>query len=379
MIHAFCKSFITIVVDMLLTCFDAKYLNTVYVDKSLKSHGLIQAFSRTNRVLNATKPCGHILNFCQQQGSVDAALTLFSGEHLDRAREIWLVDKALVVINKFKKAVTELDSFMQSQGLATRPEHVSQLRGDAVRAQFINRFKEVQRIKTQLDPYTDLTDEQRKQIDRTLPNDDLRAFQSAYLVTVRCLKDLLGKLGQNGAPANPDVDQLDFELVLFASALVDYDYIIELIANNSKEGSDRLTISRDQLIGLIESDAKFLNDREEITEYVRSLRKGGGLNEFEITASYQRFKAEQRARQINDLARTYGIPNESLSAFINTILRRMIFDGEELTDLMELLDLGWSARRTRELDLMGDLVPLLNKWASCRSISGLNAWERVAI
>ena len=76
---------VTIVVDMLLTGFDAVYLNTLYVDKNLKHHGLIQAFSRTNRVLNATKPYGHILDFRQQQDSVDAAIALFSGARADQA------------------------------------------------------------------------------------------------------------------------------------------------------------------------------------------------------------------------------------------------------------------------------------------------------
>jgi type I restriction enzyme R subunit len=71
---------ITIVVDMLLTGFDSKYLNTLYVDKNLKYHGLIQAFSRTNRVLNDTKPYGNILDFRQQQDAVDEAIGLFSGE-----------------------------------------------------------------------------------------------------------------------------------------------------------------------------------------------------------------------------------------------------------------------------------------------------------
>ena len=79
---------------MLLTGFDSKYLNTLYVDKNLKHHGLIQAFSRTNRVLNGTKPYGNILDFRQQQEAVNAAIALFSGEKTDRAREIWLVDKA---------------------------------------------------------------------------------------------------------------------------------------------------------------------------------------------------------------------------------------------------------------------------------------------
>jgi type I restriction enzyme R subunit len=60
---------ITIVVDMLLTGFDSKYLNTLYVDKNLRHHGLIQAFSRTNRVLNGSKPYGNILDFRQQQGA----------------------------------------------------------------------------------------------------------------------------------------------------------------------------------------------------------------------------------------------------------------------------------------------------------------------
>ena len=71
---------ITIVVDMLLTGFDSKFLNTLYVDKNLKHHGLIQAFSRTNRVLNDTKPYGNILDFRQQQDAVDEAIALFSGE-----------------------------------------------------------------------------------------------------------------------------------------------------------------------------------------------------------------------------------------------------------------------------------------------------------
>ncbi|WP_231136257.1 type I restriction endonuclease subunit R [Providencia stuartii] len=79
---------ITIVVDMLLTGFDSKYLNTLYVDKNLKHHGLIQAFSRTNRVLNDTKPWGNVLDFRYQENEVNAAIELFSGGAKDKAREI---------------------------------------------------------------------------------------------------------------------------------------------------------------------------------------------------------------------------------------------------------------------------------------------------
>ena len=126
---------ITIVVDMLLTGFDSKFLNTLYVDKNLKHHGLIQAFSRTNRILNSTKPYGNILDFRQQQEAVDAAIALFSGEKSgEQAREIWLVEKAPVVIQKLETAVQQLDTFMKSQSLDCTPSAVANLKGDAAKA-----------------------------------------------------------------------------------------------------------------------------------------------------------------------------------------------------------------------------------------------------
>ena len=367
---------ITIVVDMLLTGFDAKFLNTLYVDKNLRHHGLIQAFSRTNRVLNATKPYGHILDFRQQHGSVDVAIALFSGAQPDRAREIWLVDKAPVIIDKFKQAITDLGEFMQSQGVEAKPDQVNNLMGDDARAQFIKRFKEVQRLQTQLEQYTDLTDEQHEQIVQALPKDDLRAFRGAYLETAQRLKEQQSRPGGDGERARTEVDQLEFEFVLFASAVVDYDYIMKLIAKYSGQDPKKLTISREQLIGLIQSDAKFLDEREAITEYVRSLTEGEGLDEAAIRTGYEQFKAEKQAREVEGLAQTHGLTIESLAAFVDTILQRMIFDGEQLTDLMEPLDLGWRERRERELALMADLLPLLNKRAHGREISGLNAYEQ---
>ena len=194
---------LTIVVDMLLTGFDAVYLNTLYVDKNLKHHGLIQAFSRTNRVLNATKPYGHILDFRQQQDSADAAIALFSGAQADRAREIWLVDKAPVVIDNFKQAVADLGEFMRSQGLEAKPDQVNNLMGDDARAQFIERFKEVQRLQTELDQYTDLTEEQREQVEQALPKDDLRAFRGAYLETAQRLKEQQGNARRGRRAGHP--------------------------------------------------------------------------------------------------------------------------------------------------------------------------------
>ena len=176
---------ITIVVDMLLTGFDSKYLNTLYVDKNLKYHGLIQAFSRTNRVLNDTKPYGNILDFRSQQEAVNQAITLFSGEDGGKAKEIWMVDPAPVVIDQYRKAVEALGVFMQKNNLVNEAQEVYNLRGDAAKIAFVKNFKEVQRLKTQLDQYTDLNEEQQEKIEAILPKDTLQEFRSSYIETAK--------------------------------------------------------------------------------------------------------------------------------------------------------------------------------------------------
>ena len=368
---------ITIVVDMLLTGFDSKYLNTLYVDKKLKHHGLIQAFSRTNRVLNGTKPYGNILDFRQQQDAVDAAIALFSGEKAgEKAREIWLVDKAPVVIKKLEDAVQKLDDFMKSQGLDTAPSAVPNLKGDAAKAAFINHFKEVQRLKTQLDQYTDLTGEDAATIEQILPKENLLGFRGQYLETAQKLRAQQGKGGKDDGGPSPEVDQVDFEFVLFASAVIDYDYIMGLISRFSQQGPGKQKMSREQLIGLIQSDAKFMNERGDIAEYIGSLKAGEGLSETAIRDGYTRFKKEKDATELATIATKHSLTTTALQNFVDGILARMIFDGEHLSDLMAPLDLGWKDRTQAELALMADLHPLLIKRAHGRDISGLSAYEQ---
>ena len=368
---------ITIVVDMLLTGFDSKYLNTLYVDKNLKHHGLIQAFSRTNRVLNGTKPYGNILDFRQQQDAVDAAIALFSGEKTgEQAREIWLVDKAPVVIQKLEDAVQRLDGFMKSQGLDTAPEAVPNLKGDAARAAFINHFKEVQRLKTQLDQYTDLTEENSATIEQILPKENLLGFRGQYLETAQRLKDQQGKGAQDGDDPSPEVEQLDFEFVLFASAVIDYDYIMGLISTFSQQGPGKQKMSREQLVGLIQSDAKFMNEGEDIAAYIDTLKVGEGLGEAAIREGYTRFKAEKNAQELAAIASRHGLDTAALQTFVDGILDRMIFDGEQLSELYEPYDLGWKERTKKELRLMEECAPYLVKRAGGRDISGLSAYEQ---
>jgi type I restriction enzyme R subunit len=364
---------IVIVVDMLLTGFDSKFLNTLYVDKNLKYHSLIQAFSRTNRILNESKPYGNILEFRQQQEAVDTAIALFSGEQDENhAKEIWLVDPAPKVVEKFENAVSALDEFMQLHGLACEPEEVSNLMGDEARSEFINRFKEVQRYKTQLDQYTDLSEELSDKIEELISEEQLQAFRGAYLETAKQLKAQQDKGGES---LNPVVEQLDFEFVLFASAIIDYDYIMELISQYTQKKPSKQKMTREQLINLLSSSANLMDERDDIAAYINTLEEGKGLSEKEIREGYQTFKAERFAQELAEIAQKHGLKTDSLKTFVDSIMFRMIFDGEQLSDLFAPLGFGWKERTKKELALMEDLVPLLRRLAQGREISGLKAYE----
>ena len=364
---------ITIVVDMLLTGFDSKYLNTLYVDKNLKYHGLIQAFSRTNRILNDTKPYGNILDFRGQQDAVDEAIALFSGEKTDNPKEIWLVDSAPKVIEKFQDAVQKLSEYMQSQGLECQAENVYSLQGDEARAGFINCFKEVQRYRTQLEQYTDINEQEKAKIEELLPEETLRSFRGAYIETAQQLR----KQRETGKDyeVSPQVEDLDFEFVLFASAVIDYDYIMGLIARYTNSKNSKQRVTKEQLISLVASSANLIDERDDIREYIDSLDEVNGKTEQEIKEGYEAFKAEKYARQLASIADKHGITADSLREFVEQIMDRMIFDGEKLSDLLAPLELGWKARTKAELALMDDLVPLLKRLAAGREISGLSAYE----
>ena len=149
-----------------------------------------------------------------------------------------------------------------------------------------------------------------------------------------------------------------------------------LIARFSQQAPGKQKMSREQLIGLIESDAKFMDERETIGAYVRSLQSGKALDEKAVREGYRRFKDEKNAAELAAVAQKHSLATGALQSFVDFILGRMIFDGEQLTGLMEPFGLGWRERREKELALMEDLVPLLKKRAAGREISGLNAYEQ---
>lgn len=164
--------------------------------------------------------------------------------------------------------------------------------------------------------------------------------------------------------------------MLFASAVIDYDYIMSLLSRYTQSKPDKQKMTREQLIGLICADAKFADDREELTAYIYTLEPGMNESKEAILQGYETFKAQKFTHELAAVAKQHGLESTALQAFVNVIMQRMIFDGEQLSDLLAPLDLGWKARTQKSLALMEDLAPLLHKLAQGREISGLAAYEQ---
>ena len=369
---------ITIVVDMLLTGFDSKYLNTLYVDKGLQYHGLIQAFSRTNRVLNERKPFGKILDFhAQSADALNTAVELFSGER-DKSKDaakIWLVEPAEVKVEQLEEAAQGLRSMMESHGLKPVPEEVPNLRGDAARAEFVEQFKPLQRILIQLDQYVDIPPELQARIDAIMPPEKRLAFRTAYLELGRELRQKRAAESPDDASEPTDVMQdIDFELVLFASAIIDYDYIISLIARMvNEEEPERREVTREEIVALLSSHSNLPEDREDILEFVRHPEAINGRTADEISDEFRRFREAKWHRLVHEMAQRHGVDQGRLSDFIESTLDVMRYDDSHLSDLFTDEGLGWRDRVTKKNALRADLVPLIRLRAAGQTIDNLPA------
>lgn len=370
---------VTIVVDMLLTGFDSKYLGILYVDKELKYHGLIQAFSRTNRILNETKNFGKILDFRSQMSSVDDAVRLFSGLKEEMPDPtIWLVEPAHEVVVKYEQAIDKLTQFMESKGLDPKPEEVANLLGDTAKAEFVDYFKEVQRLSNQLGQYIYIDPEDQEKIESLLPKEDLNAFRTAYLETARTLRENQKDPSSDYAPNTGDgvnPEDIDFEFVLFSSAMIDYDYIMGLISRFTNQTPSQQELTKEELVRLVASHSNLMEEQEDILDYINQLEVVNGLTVNEVSESYQQFKNRKMRRRIEEIALRYGIIPETLNSFIQSVLDRMIFDAEQLSDLFRDQDLGWKQRVQQEKALVADLFPLFSLLAKGQNISGLSAYK----
>ena len=362
---------VVIVVEMMLTGFDSKFLNTLYVAKDLKWHGLIQAFSRTNRILDGTKPYGNIICYRDLETAMDDAMVLFSGFDKDKGKEYWLVEPAEAVVEKYKNAITQLQTVMNGMGLDCKPEEVINIPQGENTNNFIDAFKEVQRLSIRLDQYVDMPEELKVAIETAMPEDTLQQFRTAYL-------DLARRRRNENSHQSKEVpdDEPDFELSLFSSAVVDYDYIMKLLAKYTDTHFEKVKITKEQLLEILSSSVDLMNEREYLKAFIEEeLKKGSGVSEAEIRERYKVYKDKRFNQQIVALAGEYGIDAAALERFVAETAKLRRLDEDALRELLSHIE-NWKQRKAAKEGLLANLAPLFTLLSNGNAIEGLNAYVK---
>lgn len=158
---------ILLVVNMYLTGFDAKKVNTLYVDKNLKYHGLIQAYSRTNRILNEVKSQGNIVCFRNLKKATDDAITLFSNP---KAIEVIIIEPYEVYLKKFDQALKQLKK------IAPTVDSVNDLASEVEELAFVKAFRNLIRLKNILSSFSEFTFD-----DLAITEQEFEDYKSKYL------------------------------------------------------------------------------------------------------------------------------------------------------------------------------------------------------
>jgi len=358
---------------MMLTGFDSKFLNTLYVAKDLKWHGLIQAFSRTNRILDGTKPYGNVMCYRNLKEAMDDAMVLFSGFDKSKGKEYWLVEPAEKVVEKYKKALTRLEAMMNSVGLECKPEEVINIPKGESTNNFIDTFKDVQRLALKLDQYVNISEELQETIEKAMPEDTLQQFRTAYLDLAR----RTGPTDRGGrTEETPEGDEPDFELSLFSSALVDYDYIMKLLAKYTDTHPDKVKITKEQLLEILAGCADLMKERDYLKAFIEEeLKEGSGMSEMEIRAKYNAFKNKLFNEQIAAIAKEYGVETSELEKFVNETVKFRRLDEDMLRELLSHID-SWKQRKAAKEGLLVSLAPLFNLLTGGNTIEGLSAYVK---
>lgn len=364
---------IVIVVEMMLTGFDSAFLNTLYVAKDLKYHGLIQAFSRTNRILDGTKPYGNIVCYRDLESAMEQAMVLFSGYDEERSKEYWLVEPAEKIVEQYKEAVNTLQTTMNSMGLDCSPSEVINIPQGENTANFIDAFKDVQRLSLKLDQYVDMPDELKQTIETIMPTNTLQQFRTAYIDLAHRTRTEEGNTEINDE--EDDVEP-DFELTLFASALIDYDYIMHLIAKYTHARFEKVKITKEQLLEMLASSVDLMSERDYLRAFIEDeLEDNTSLTELEIRERYKEFKNKRFNAQVERIATDFHIDNLLLENFVRETAKLRRIDEDSLQPLLAHIT-NWKERKNAKETLLTRLAPLFDLLTQSATIEGLSAYMK---
>lgn len=237
-----------LVVNMFLTGFDSKFLNTLYVDKNLKYHGLLQAFSRTNRVLDEKKSQGNIVCFRNLKTATDDAIALFANKD---ASETIIIEPYEEYVKLFNAAFVSLLS------IAPTVNSVNDLKDEDEELKFIQSFRELMRLKNILTTFVDF-----KWDDLSMPEQGFEDYKSKYL-------DLYEKTKSEKQKEKVSIlDDVDFELELIHRDEINVAYILKLLAKFKGAKGEEQEKQKKHIFDLLSNEVKLRSKRELIMKFI---------------------------------------------------------------------------------------------------------------
>lgn len=306
---------IVIVVNMMLTGFDAKKVNTLYVDKNLKQHGLIQAFSRTNRILGEQKSQGNILCFRNLKKATDDAIILFSNK--DAIEEVVMPDYE-VIATKFDEALVDLRSITPTyQDVNDLPSEVEEL-------QFVIASRRLMRAMNVLQSYADF-DWAALGIDEQ----EYQDYTGKYY-------DLYAKVKQETQKQKDSIlEDIDFELELIHRDRVNVAYIIKLLAKLKDASPKDAKAQKKAIMDMLGGDLLLRSKRELIEKFIEeNLPKIADIDQIED--EFEQYWQEEKILALNKLCETENLDQAQFKALIDAY----IFSGQEpiKDDVFKCLD-----------------------------------------
>jgi len=304
---------ILLVVNMFLTGFDSPPLNTLYVDKNLKYHGLIQAYSRTNRILNEQKSQGNIVVFRNLKKATDEAITLFSNKE---AIDVIIMKPYEDYTKKFNVAYKTLLK------ITPTVNSVNDLVSEEDELEFIKAFRELMRLKNTMTTFANFDWE-----DLAMQEQSFNDFRSKYL-------DLWQKTKHDTTKEKVSIlDDVDFELELIHRDEINVMYILKLLATLKDAKKEEREAKQKEIVDHLTGEANLRSKRELIEKFIQE-----NLLEIEdsedIPQEFEKFWSQEQQKAFEKLIKEENLSSEKTQKLIEDYLYA---EREPLRD--ELLDL----------------------------------------
>ena len=304
-----------LVVGMFLTGFDSKKLNTLYVDKNMEYHGLLQAFSRTNRVLNEKKRFGKIVCFRDLKEKVDDSIKLFSSTDSPE-------DLGTIVRPPFETVKKEYNDLVE-QFKANYPtvQCVDLLQDENEKRDFILAFRDILKKHAELQVYNEF-DEEDKEL--AMPEQEFMDFRSKYLDMA--LGESSDTAAEQEIPYGDEqtIEDIDFCLELLHSDVINVAYILQLISDLNPSSED-YPQRRRNIIDTMIKDAEMRNKARLIDDFIQQnvdddreeFERAKADGTMDLESRLNSFVKQERNKAIEQLAKNEDIPVKVFDKFLS--------------------------------------------------------------